>query len=205
MRTEHRSAVIFERSGVLNELIRGHVTNNARDRRHQRIGIYTRVDEQTAAKQWTLFKGIIDGERALRDDMHIVNIRGDANDALQLRRGLARDFQDWIGPEHGLIDGVLTGEYALREGLANDCDGVFGLNVEFVEIATRNDGNAQRRKEPGRDNTNLRAGVVFARGLNVTVDVELQAGTRTGIAPGTHHTAGGLIDTGKGMNATYAS
>src|SRR5438093_4133225 len=203
MRTEHRSAVIFERSGVLTGLSRGHVTNNARDRRHQRIGIYTRVDEQTAAKQWTLFKGIIDGERALRDDMHIVNIRGDANDALQLRRGLARDFQDWIGPEHVLIDGVLTGEYALREGLADDGDGFFVLNVEFVQIAPRNDGNAQRLKAPGRDTTKLRARVVFTRGINVTVSAELQAGTRTGIAPGSDHPEGGLIDTWKGINATY--
>src|SRR5207249_689548 len=116
---------------------------------------------------------------------------------------LARTVQDWIGPEHVLIDGGLTGEDSLREGLADDGDGFFVLNVEFVEIATRNDGNAQRRKEPGRDNTKLRAGVVFARGLNVTVGAELQAGTRTGIAPGSDHPEGGLIDTWKGINATY--
>ena len=39
VRGEHLSARVFESSGALNRLIRGHVANNARDRRDERIRI----------------------------------------------------------------------------------------------------------------------------------------------------------------------
>src|SRR4030095_4109101 len=126
------------------------------------------MDEKTAAKKRTLFKGVVNGEGRLRNDMRIVNIGGDTNDALQLPGGLtAVGFQDRIGPEHVTIDWVLIGEHAPRKGFADDGDGLFASTVEFIEIATGNDGNAQRREEPGRDNTKLRAWVLFARGINV--------------------------------------
>ena len=117
------------------------------------------------------------------------------------RRGPAVDFQDRIGPEHVPIDGVLIGEHALREGFADDGDGLFAFDVELIEIASRDDGNAQRRKESGRDDTILRARVLFAGAVIVTIGAELQAGTGAGIAPGSDHPEGGLIHTRKRIDA----
>src|SRR5262245_35472158 len=135
--------------------------------------------------------------------MHIVNISGDANDALQFRRALAVDFQDRIGPEHVAIDRVLIREHALREGLADDRNGLFVMDIELIEIATRNDGNAQRPKEPRRDNAIVREGILFARAVNMTISGELQGGTGADVAPGSDHTKRGFVDTRKRVNATY--
>ena len=100
------------------------------------------MDEKAAAQKWTLFKGVVDGEGGLGNDILLVNIGGDANDALRRRRVLAGDFQDGIAPEHVPIDGVLIGEHALREGFADDGDGLFASTVLLIEVASRNDGNA---------------------------------------------------------------
>src|SRR5437660_5947439 len=145
----------FKRSGVStsarmssrvaacsNRLICGYVANHLRDRRDERIRIYAGVDEKATAKHWTLFKGAIDGESGLRNDISVVNIGGDADDAM--RRHKTRLFE--IGPgeelQHGIrpidmpIDGIMIGEHTLCEGLADDNDGLFfTLAIEIVEIA----------------------------------------------------------------------
>jgi len=36
-----------------------------------------------AAKEWTLFKGVIDSDDGLRNDVLVVNIGGDADDAVR--------------------------------------------------------------------------------------------------------------------------
>src|SRR5262249_52132178 len=203
VRSEHFGTGVFQRSGALNGLIRGQVANNSRDRSDKRIGLYAGVDEKAAEKQRTLFKAMVDGDGGLRNDMHIVNVGDDANDALQFRRALAIDLQDRIGPEHVAIDRVLIREHAFREGLANDGDGLFAMEIELIEIATRNDGNAQRPKEPGRDDTILRARILFTGGVIVTIRAKLQGGTRAGITPGSDHPEGGLIDTWKRVNTAY--
>src|SRR4030095_16739668 len=73
----------------------------------------------------------------------------------------------------------------------------------FIEIAARNDRNSQCREEPRRDYTILRARVVFARAVNVTIRGELQGGTRADVPPGSDHPKCGLIDTRKRINAAY--
>jgi len=61
---------------VLNGLLGGHAANEARDRRDQRIRICAGVDKKVPAKEWTLFKGVIDSEDGLRNDVLVVNIGG---------------------------------------------------------------------------------------------------------------------------------
>src|SRR6478735_6347310 len=67
------------------------------------------MDEKTATKQRTLFKGVVDRDCWLRNDMHIVDIGGDANDALRRPGRSASGFQYGIAPEYVPIDRVLIG------------------------------------------------------------------------------------------------
>ena len=53
------------------ELIDGHVANNARDRREERIRICTGMDEKAAAKDGTLCKGAIYGEDGPRNEVFV--------------------------------------------------------------------------------------------------------------------------------------
>ena len=101
------------------------------------------MDEKTAAKQRTLFKGVIDCDGWLRNDVHVVDIGNDADDALRLRRARRYDLQDRIGPEHMAINRVLTREHALRERLADDGDRLLILRIAFIEGATPENGNAK--------------------------------------------------------------
>src|SRR2546421_242748 len=100
------------------------------------------------------------------------------------------------------IDGVLIGKHALRQGLADDRDALFATNVKLVEIAARNNGNAERGKKPGRDNTILRPRVLCASGVIVTIGAELQSGTGAGVAPGRDHPERSPVDTRKRINTT---
>src|SRR5262245_46652263 len=96
------------------------------------------------------------------------------------------------------INSILIRERALCESLTDDDDGIFIfiLAVEVVEITTGEDGNAERGKESGRNDTRLRARVLVARGMNMTIGGELQAEAGGGIAPGNHQAESGLFHAG---------
>ncbi len=79
---KHLRADVFESGRVLDGLIGGHAANDARDRSDERIGIYGGMDEQVTCKDGTLFDGGIDGDGGLRNDVYIVDIGGDADDAV---------------------------------------------------------------------------------------------------------------------------
>src|SRR5579863_8381500 len=93
------------------------------------------------------------------------------------------------------IDRILIGEHALCQRLTDDDNGIFIfiLAVEFVEITTGENWNAERGKESGRDDTPLRARILFAHGMSMTVGGELQADAGSGIAPGNHQAESGLL------------
>src|SRR5262245_20582850 len=101
------------------------------------------------------------------------------------------------------IDGVLLREHSLCERFTYDRDGLFVSTVQLIEVATSNDWNAQSPKETRRDNTKLRAWVLFSTSANVTIGTELQSRTGTGIAPRGVQSEGSLFNTGKCINATY--
>jgi len=70
-------------------------------------------------------------------------------------------------------DGILIGEHALCERLADDSDGLFAfLAVEFVEIAAAKDRYSERCKESGRDDAQLRARILAGL-VNMTIGGEL--------------------------------
>jgi len=71
---------------VFNGLINRHVANNARDRGDQRIRICGGVDEKAAAKDGTFFKGTVERDDWLRNDVLVVYVGRDADDAV--RRGV---------------------------------------------------------------------------------------------------------------------
>ncbi len=154
------------------------------------------MDEKAAAKEGALFKGVIDGEDGLRNDVFVVNIGGDADDAVRRGAKPGDEFQHGIRPIDMPIDGILIGEHAPCESLTDDNDGIFTLAVEIVEIAAGDDGNAERGKESGRDDTPMRARILLAGGMNMTVGGELEAGTRAGIAPGNRNAESGLVHAG---------
>ena len=192
IRREHFGADIFKRGRVLNGLIGGHRANQARDWRDQRVRISGCVDEQATAKDHTSLKGVVDSDCGLRNEVIIVNIGRDTDDAVRRHQaclvGISsrEELQYGIRPKDMPIDGILIGEHALCERLADDNDRVvIVLAVERVEIAAGDDGNTKRCKVSGRDSARRRAGILFAAGVNVTISRKLQtSGAGAIVAPG---------------------
>ncbi len=161
------------------------------------------MDEKVAAKHGTLFRGAIHGEDGPRNEVLVVNIGSDADDAVRRAANAGSESQHGIRPEDVAIDGILIGEDALCESLTDDNDRLFPfLAVEIVEITAGDDGNAERSKESGRNDAPLRARILFASGMNATVGGELEA--ETTIAPGNSHPESGLADAGQRVNTTNA-
>src|SRR5437016_3436185 len=166
VRREHLRADVFESGSVLDGLIGGHVANNAGDRRDERIRICAGVDEKVAAKDGTLFKGAIDGDDGLGNDVFVVNIGSHADDAV--RRGVnpGSKLHHRVGPIDMPADSILIGEHALCESLADDSHWLFTLAVEIVEIAAAKDRYSERSKESRGNDAQLRARVL-ARGKSM--------------------------------------
>src|SRR6267154_2538316 len=97
-------------------------------------------------------KGTVNSERRFRNDMFIVNVGSNPDNAV--RRGKARLFE--IGPGEELqhrirpidmpIDRILVGEHTPCDSLTNDNDGllIIILVIKRIEIAAGNDRNAKR-------------------------------------------------------------
>src|SRR6266852_2479818 len=197
IRSENFRANVFEGSGAFNGLVDRHVANDACDGRDERVRICARVDEKATAKDWTLFKGAIDGEARARNDVFVVNIGSDANDAVRRGANPGDEFDHGIRPIDMPIDGILIGKHSLRESLTDDSDRFFALAVELIEIAAGEDGNAERGKKAGRDGAQLGARIFLAGDANVTVRRKLKAGAKAaGIAPGNDNAESGLVHTG---------
>jgi hypothetical protein len=128
----------------------------------------------------------------------VVNIGGDADDAVRCGANPRDEFQHGIGPIDMPINSILMRKHALCQRLTDDDDGIFifTLAVEVIEITTREDGNAEGGEESGRYDTPLRARIFFAPGMNMTVGGELQADAGGGIAPGNNQAESGLFHAG---------
>ena len=119
------------------------------------------MNEKATAIQRTLFEGVIDAHGGFRNDVHVVDIGDDADDALRLRRARTCDLQHRIGPEHMAIDRVQTREHALRECLADDGNRLSILRIAVIKVATLKNGNAKRGEKSWRDYPILRARVLL--------------------------------------------
>jgi len=111
---------------VLNGLIGGHRANEARDGRDKRVRIAAGVDKQATAKDQTSRKGVVDSHCWLRNDVIIVNIGRDTDDAVRRHQAClvgirsGEELQYGIRPKNMPVDGILIGEHALCESLADD-------------------------------------------------------------------------------------
>src|SRR5208282_6628749 len=119
-----------------------------------------------------------------------------------LRVNPGDELQHRISPVHMAINGILIGEHALCERLTDDSDRLVAVAVEIVEIPAGEDGNAQRGKESGRDHAKLRARILFAGGMNVTIGGELEAYSCACIAPGNNNAESGLFHARQRLDAT---
>src|SRR6266481_1461793 len=196
IRSENFGANVFEGSGAFNGLFDRHLANDPRDRRDERIRICAGVDKESTAKHWALFKRVVDREDGPRNDVFVVNIGGDANNAV--RRGVnpGDEFHDGIRPEDVAVDSILIGEHSLRESLTYDNDRFLALAVESVEITAGDDGSTVLGKESGRDSPQLRARIFFPGPAKVAVRRELETRTKTaGIAPRNNNAESRLVHT----------
>ena len=84
IRREHLGAHVLERRRLLDRLVGRQLADDARDRRHQRVRIRSRVDEEAAAAD-LLLERVIDGQRRPGHHVLVVHVGGDADDAARRR------------------------------------------------------------------------------------------------------------------------
>ena len=180
---------------MLDRLVDGHVVNDAGDGRDEAVGIRAGVDEEVAAEH-ELFERMVNGEDGAGDDVLVIDVGGDADDAGGLGSEAGDEFDDGIGPGDVAVDGVLAGEHALGEGLADDDDLLGAEAVGGVKIAAGNDGDAERGEKSWGDAAELGARV-FAGDGGVAFGGELEAGAEAAcVAPGNYRADGDLCDGG---------
>src|SRR6185369_900621 len=166
---QHLGANVFQRGGMFDRLIDGHIAHNAGDRGDQSVWIHACVDEQAAAENVHtivsevirhLTEGMIDRERGSGNDVFIVYVSRHADDAA--RTGADTDERhDGIGPHNVAIERVLAREHALCHGLADDDYRLASTAVVVVEVASLNQGDAESGEESWRHGTKLGARVFF--------------------------------------------
>jgi len=98
-----------------------------------------------------------------------------------------------------VADGVLAGEHSLRDSLADDDDGLRAFGVEFVEIASLKNWNANGSEKAGRNDPPVGAWIVDA--LNVTITGILKAGAIVvRVPPGRGHAESRAGHAGEDVN-----
>src|SRR5438445_13881114 len=142
------------------------------------------MDKKVAAKEWTLFKGVIDGEDGLRNDVLVVNIGGDADDAMRGGANPGGELEHWIRPKDVPIDGILIGEHTLCESLTDDDDRLTALfAVPLAEMTVTAAAHAEDGEQAVRDDAHPGTGVGRWR-LDLTGAGDAQDEPRT--VPGRH-------------------
>src|SRR5581483_3785605 len=109
----------------------------------ERIRIGVRVDEETSAPDFLLADRMIDGQHWAGHDVLIIDIGRNAHDAAWLRAHI-NELDHGISPKDMPVDGVLIREHALREALTHDDDRLAAFSIGIIEIATSDDGDAER-------------------------------------------------------------
>src|SRR5579864_2150980 len=153
------------------------------------------MDEKTSAKERAFLEWDINGLQRLRDQVHVVDVCSDPNNAMRLLAYPRNELDDRVGPIKMAIDGVAAGEHAAGQGFTDDNYRVVRLAVKIVEITARDDGSPNGRKKARRDDAHLRARI-FARMRNVAIAGKFEAYGPIVVAPGCQHTEGGAIDAG---------
>ena len=121
-----------------------------------------------------LLERVIDRQRGPRDDVLVVDVGRDPDDA-PAGRADVDELHHRIGPHQPAVQRVLVREHPLRQALADDDDRVGVVAIAVVEIAARDDRHAQRGEEPRRDGAEAAARILLAVSLRVALDGELEA------------------------------
>src|SRR6202023_2359417 len=94
-------------------------------------------------------EGVIDGHGWARHYIFIINIGCHPDDAA--RPGTDVDkFYDRIGPHYVAVHGLLVGEHVLGQALADDDHEFAAAAISIVEIASGDDGDAERAEKSRR-------------------------------------------------------
>src|SRR5262249_54783935 len=101
---------------------------------------------------------MIDGERGSGDDVFVVDISGDANNPAR-SFAHADEVHDRISPNDVTIEGVLAGEHALCDALADDDDRLAAAAIVINEVAALDDRHAQSSEKSRRDHAELCSGI----------------------------------------------
>src|ERR1700694_5551299 len=107
--------------------------------------------------QHQLFERMINAEKRPGNDVLVIHIERDSNDAV---RGWAeaRDKLYYrVGPREVAVDGILIREHAPRNTLPDDHDGFRTLAIGIVEITSGDNRNAESSEDSGRDGPKLGA------------------------------------------------
>ena len=144
---EHLGAYVLQGCRPFDRLLRRHLANDARNRRHQRVRIlHARAYEQPAADPRA-----IDRHHRPRHDVLVVDVRGDAHDAPRFAADAAELQEVRLGPHEPAVKGGLDArEHPLRQALTDDDQIVAVARVVVSEIAAGNDRHIQRCKKSRR-------------------------------------------------------
>ncbi len=169
------------------------LANDARDLRHERVGVGAGMDEDAAAANF-LLERVIDAQRRTRNDVLIVDVGGDTDDAAWL--GLDVDeLHHRIGPHQAAVDRVARAEHAPRHALADDDDRLGIATIGVGEITAGDDRHTKRAEEARRYRAESCPRIFFAVRLRIPLDRELESrAERAGIAPRHDRADGGLLD-----------
>ena len=126
----------------------------------------------------------VNREGRFRHDVLVVEVAHDPDDAARLGAEVD-ELADGIGEHHAAIDDFLIGEHAAGDALADDHDRFAAAPIAFVEVASGDQGDAQRVEEAGRHGPELGARILFTVGAHVPFGGELEPGPRVAdVTPG---------------------
>ena len=151
-------------AGLLHRLLGRQLADDARDRRHQRVRIGLRVDEQPAAANLLL-------ERVIHASSPAPARRSRRRRRRRRRRcgaaSVLTPMNFITGSVHirWRLTRVLVREHPLRQALADDHDRLGVAPIGVGEVAAGDDRHAERREESRRHRAEPRARILFAVGL----------------------------------------
>ena len=192
-------ADVLEGAGVLDGLVGGHLMDGAGDGGDEGVGISLGAHEE-AARPSFLVGGLVDGHGGRRDDVFVVDVGHDADDAARLIAD-ADELHDTVGPAQLAVQSGLAGEERVGEALADDDDALGAVLVGVAEVAAFDDGKPHGSEEVGRYRAELGAQIVLTVLARGSLGGEGEADVQTLlVAPGNTEAGGHVFHSGQGCD-----
>ena len=154
------------------------------------------MNEKIGAKHGAIFKRVVDRDCRPGEDVLVIDIGGNANDAVRrlgtrlFRVGSGKELEHGIAPVNMVADGIPVGEHGSGERLTHDDHGFRSFGIASVEITSGEDRNTKGGKESRGDGAPPRARIVDARLMGVAIAGKLQ-GKTLAVTPGNDIAEGG--------------